>query len=204
MEATDLSSESAKAPYNSRDIEVYAPDHQKSFRVVKDTWWVEVSGKRIDPPKEATEMLYPAEVAWSPDSGSFFITQSVGYTTGYHTEVYRISGNELVLIQVNRIVSGDFDRHHRCFDGQVGNDPNVAGFKWLSGSDRLLMVAEAPPIGICKDAEYFGGYEISLRSREIVERFSPEQLADRWGNMLGERLKSDLAYLSAKSKKALP
>jgi hypothetical protein len=86
----------------------------------------------------------------------------------------------------------------------MGNDPNVAGLKWLDDPDRLLVVAEAPPIGICKDAEYFAGYEISLRSGQIVGRFSPQRLADRWGKALGDRLKSNFQYLSAEKRSAVP
>jgi hypothetical protein len=205
-EATDLSSDSSKAPYNSRNIQVYAPDHHKSVHVVKENWWVEAEGTRMSSSTEASEILYPAEVAWAPDSQSFFITQSVGYSAGYHTDIYRIMENKLVPVEVNRIVEREFDRRHKCFDRgtKEGNDPNIAGFKWLGGSDRLLIVAEVPPIGVCKDLEYFGGYEVSLNSQRIVQRFSPQQLADRWGEVLGERLKSNLGYLSREAKATMP
>lgn len=205
-EATDLSSDNSRAPYNTRDIRVYAPDRHKSLHVLKENWWVEVDGTRISSSTETSEILYPAEAAWAPDSGSLFITQSVGYSTGYHTDVYRIVENKLVSVEVNRIIKREFDRRHKCLDRGTGegNDPNVAGFKWLGGSDRLLIVAEVPPVGVCKDLEYFGGYEVSLNSGTVVQRFSPQQLADRWGEVLGERLKSNLGYLSRDAKVTLP
>src|SRR5579885_3027437 len=193
--AIDLSLAKMKAPYESRDIKVDSPDGHKSLRVVKDHWWVEVAGRKIFRPAKAAEILYPAEAAWAPDSRSLFITQSAGYSTGYHVDVYRISDSTVVQIQLSSIVARAFDRRHRCFDGQVSNDPNTAGFKWLDGADRLVVVAEAPPVGVCKDANYFGGYEVSLTSRKILQRFSPQQLHDQWDAELGERLRDNLTLL---------
>ena len=202
--AIDLSPAKMKAPYESRDITVDSPDRQKSLRVVKDHWWVEIAELKIFPPAEAAEILYPAEAAWAPDSRSLFITQSAGYSTGYRVDVYRISDSKLVQIHLSSIVARAFDRRHRCSDGQVSNDPNTAGFKWLDDSDRLLVVAEAPPVGVCKDANYFGGYEVSLTSRKILQSFSPQQLHDQWDGELGERLRDDLTLLSGDAKTKEP
>jgi hypothetical protein len=203
-QAVDLASEKVKAPYKARDIRVYAPDRQKSVHVLKDHWWVEVGEKKISPPLKASTVLYPAELTWAPDSRAFFITHSIGYSTGYHTEIYRLTDNGLLQIALDATIKKDFDRHHKCFDGQVGNDANVAGLKWLDGSDQLLVIAEVPPLGICKEEEYFGGYEISVGSGQIMGRFSPQQLADRWSAVLGERLKSNLSFLSASARATVP
>jgi hypothetical protein len=204
-DAIDLSSRKVKEPYKDRGIQIDSPDHQKSFHVVNDHWWVEVGAKRVSLSQQVSDLLCPAEMAWAPDSRTFFITSSIGYSTGYRTNVYRVTEDKLLAItEFSSVVQKDFDRHHRCFDGRVGNAPNVAGFKWLGGSDRLLVIAEVPPVGICKEAEYFGGYEIALESRQIFQRFSPQQLSDRWGEVLGERLKSNLAYLSADTRATVP
>ena len=77
-EAIDLSTQKVKAPYGDRDIRVYSPDHQKSFRVVNDRWWVEVGGKRLSQQGESSALYYPAEVAWAPDSRAFVFTLSLG------------------------------------------------------------------------------------------------------------------------------
>jgi hypothetical protein len=122
-------------------------------------------------------------------------------------DVYRITGDKLRKIPgVNETVQRDFEHRHRCFDDRsgMGNDPNVAGLKWVDNRDRLIIVAEVPPISLCKDMEYFAGYEILLSSRRIVGRFSPQQLADRWGEVLGERLRSNLQFLSADAKARVP
>lgn len=173
--------------------------------MVNDRWWVEVGEKRISPPKQLSELLYPAEIAWAPDSNAFFITSSLGYSTGFRTDVYQVTEDKVVAIpKLASIIQRDFDRHHRCSEQGMGNSPNVAGFKWLDGSQRLLIIAEVPPVGICKEEEYFGGYEIALPSPQIVQRFSPKQLSDTWTQVLGDRLKSNLEFLSADAKAKVP
>jgi hypothetical protein len=66
------------------------------------------------------------------------------------------------------------------------------------------MIAEVPPIGIFKEVNYFGGYEIAIPSGQILKRFSPQELADRWGETLGERVKADFRSLSPPSKAVAP
>jgi hypothetical protein len=147
LEAVDLSSESGKAPYESRDIRIASPDQQKTVRIVKDRWWVEIGGRKISPNSKTESLLYPAELAWAPDSRALYITQSVGYSTGYHTEVYRLKEDDLHLVTgVNETIQRDFERQHKCDYGQL---PNVAGLKWLGDSEQLVRVAEVPPVGIC-------------------------------------------------------
>jgi hypothetical protein len=206
-DAIDLSSHRVKAPDEDRDIRVCSPDHGKCFHVINGHWSLETAGKHLSLPRRASELLYPAEIAWAPDGRAFFITSSAGYSSGYRTQVYRVEQDQLTPItQINGIVQKDFERNHRCFDGDTGLGlrPNLAGFKWLGSSDRLLVVAEVPPTGICREQEYFGGYEIVFPSRRIVRRLSPEQLSDSWGEVLGERLKSNLQFLSAAAKAKVP
>jgi hypothetical protein len=202
-DAVDLSSESRKAPYESRDILIFAPDHRRIARILKDHWWIEDGTKRIAP--KNSSLFYPAEFAWAPDSRAFFITTSIGYTTGYEVRLYRIAEGKIISIgKVNKTVRLDFEHRHRCFSYGVGNDPNIAGLKWLNGSERILVAAEVPPLGICKEADYFGGYEISISSGEILRRFSPDGLAAGWSQVLGESLTGDLELLSPKAKSSLP
>ena len=204
-DAVDLSSRSVKAPYESRDLRVRAPDPKRVAWVVKDHWWIEMPEGKLSARPKGAGVLYPAEIAWSKDSQALFITQSVGFSTGYETQVYQIEGGRLISLErLNTVVRRDFDRRHKCVEGDIGNAPNVAGLKWLENSDRLLIVAEVPPVGICKDAGYFGGYEISISSGHIVRRFSPKELEDRWGDTLGDRLRGDFESLSIDGKSAEP
>ena len=202
-DAVDLSTERQKAPYESRDILIFAPDHQKRAHILKDHWWIEDGAKRIA--VKDSLLLYPAEFAWAPDSRAFFITAGTGYTTGYEVRLYRIVGGEIISIgELSKTVRLDFERRHRCFEYGIGNDPNIAGIKWLNGSERILVVAEVPPLGICKEADYFGGYEISTSSDEILRRLSPQELVAGWGQVMGERLKGDFELLSARAKSRMP
>jgi len=195
--------ERQKAPYESRDILIFAPDHRKVAHILKDQWWIEDGTQRIA--AKDSLLLYPAELAWAPDSRAFFITTGTGYTTGYEVEFYRIAEGKIISIgKVNKTIRSDFEQHHRCFSYGIGNDPNIAGLKWLNGSERILLVAEVPPLGICKEANYFGGYEISLSSGDILRRLSPDELTAAWSQVLGERLKGDLELLSAKAKRRVP
>lgn len=208
--AIDLSSERTKAPERARNISIYSSDRHKIIRVVKEQWWVEDGARRLEPGQHGqSQVLYPAEIAWAPDNNTFFLTQSIGYTTGYYTEVYRIKDTRVERLgNVNPTVMRAFAIHHDCkyFDKgvNIGSKPNIAGLNWMQDSDRLLMVAEVPPISICQQMGYFGGYMVSISSGKILERYSPQQLIDHWEKVLGDRLKSDFAHLSPAQKVAIP
>jgi hypothetical protein len=200
--AVDLSSAPSRTPEETRDIRVVSPDGQKIARIVKDKWWVEIDGTKIPPGPKASRISYPAELAWAPNSRALYITEGAGYSTGYRTVVYGLENNKLSHSdRVNQIVQHDFERHHKCAEGQL---PNVAGLLWMNDSKRLLVVAEVPPVSICPDMEYFGGYLISVGDGQIVERYGPSAMEDRWRDVLGDTLKSDFANLSAEQRAALP
>lgn len=201
-EAVDLSSARSKAPYQTRDIRVASPDRQKIARIVKDIWWIETDGAKIVLGPNASQILYPAELAWAPDSRALYITEGSGYSTGYRVHIYRLEDHKLHCVtDLNQSLQHDFERRHKCSDGQ---SPNIAGLHWMDDSQQLLIVSEVPPVGICVDMEYFGGYLIAVDSGKIVKRYSPEALKDRWEDVLGYRLKGDFAELSAERRVALP
>ncbi len=207
--ATDLSWERVRAPATDRDIITYSPDRHSVLRVVNDRWWVEIEGKKIKPPRKSSEIYYPAEWAWAPDNKTFFITSSFGETTGYRMKIYRIDRGRIRMISnpTNRIIAA-FNVAHKCeyiVDGEdYGNDPNVAGLVWLEGSRQILVVAEVPNLGICKQMYYFGGFLLTVPSGQILQRFSTLELIDRWGKDLGWRLEGDLHYLRPAEKTMKP
>jgi hypothetical protein len=186
---------------------VYAQNRKEAFHVVKEHWWIEIGSRTISLDADSSEILYPAEVGWAPDNSALFITGGGGYTTGTTIKVYRIGPNGIeILGDLNRAVMDDFDRRHKCEDkaAGVGNYPNVAGLMFMDNSNQILVVAEVPNLGICKDHQYFGGYLVSTSSGKIVERFSPKQLVDRWPDLLGWRLKEDWESLSPKRRATIP
>jgi hypothetical protein len=147
-------------------------------------------------------ILYPAELAWAPNSRALYITEGTGYTTGYSLRIYFVDGDKLhEMKDINSNIEDDFARRHKCTDGQL---PNVAGLHWADDSLQLFVVAEQPPISICKGMYYFGGYSVSTKTSQTVERYSPEALETRWKDVLGDRLKGDFEQLSKEERASLP
>lgn len=178
---------------------IYSPDGQKAFRIDEDRWSIEVRGKKIAVRRNLIDWAW-VEVGWAPDGNTFFISHSVGYTTGYRVDVYRLQGESIRhLADINRTVQKDFERRHRCWDRY----PNIAGLKWMNGSDQLLVVAEVPNVGICGKT-YFAGYLVSTSTGHIISRFSPAELGQRWQKQLGENLLSDLHYMSKEEQMTAP
>lgn len=201
-EAVDLSSVRTKAPYETRDIRVLSPDKQKIAHIVKDHWWIEIGEIKISLGPKKSLILYPAELAWAPNSSAFYITEGAGYTTGYGVSVYRLQNQKLrAIADVNQKIQRDFERRQKCTEEQ---SPNIAGLHWMDDSLNLLIVAEEPSIGICKDAYYFGAYLISIDAGQVVERFTPQAAESRWKNAFGYVLKDGFERLSEQQKNSLP
>jgi hypothetical protein len=202
-EAINLSSAPSKAPEQTRYIRVTSPDHQKTAHILKEKWWIEIGGARISPERKASSIFYPAELAWAPDSRALYITESFGYTTGYRVLIFRLENDELRQVHdVNKAVQRDFERRHKCSEGQLAN---VAGLRWVDDSQHLLIVAEVPPIGgICTEMNYFGGYLVSVANGQIIERYNPQAVKDRWEDSLGYRLKGDFDLLSLAQRTTIP
>lgn len=204
VEAIDLSSPKSRSSDRLRDIRISSPDRHKALRLVGDRLWVEIDGHKISisrPRSDFSEAAW-AEAAWSPDSTKFYVTQSVGYSTGYRTYLYSVEGKTVKnLYDINRVVKKHFEQLHGC----TAQDPNIAGLKWLAEPSELLLVAEVPPIGgICKHMKYFRGYLVSIRDGHIIKTYSPQELVSQWDKVLGERLQSNFQYLSVEEKAMKP
>ncbi len=188
---------------------IFSPDGHVAIHVARDDWWVEIGKLRMPAGTKNFSLETWREFGWAPDSKTFYLTHSEGASTGYSVDVYRLDQGRISrLPHIDRLVRKDFNRHHSCWErtprGWVGNDPNVAGVLWVKDSTELLLVAEVPPIGICEDSEYFGGYSISITSGEIVARYSPRELMTRWGKILGERLTGNFEELSEEQRTKAP
>lgn len=209
--ATDLiaSSDFRCTSEELRDLRILSPDHRIAVRVVKDAWWVEVGNRKLSLKGTESKVGYPAELAWSPDSRAFYITEGVGNIDGFRLRLYRVEDEGIrILPDVNRMVQQDFNRQHMCvsYPGSktLEDNPNVAGVEWLGGSDQLLVVAEVPPHGTCTQMGYFGGYVVSVSSAAIMERFSPRELLRKWHDVVGRRLREEFLDLTAKQRDDLP
>ena len=116
--------------------------------------------------------------------------------------IYRLENQKLrAITDVNQKIQRDFERRHKCTHGQL---PNIVGLHWMDDSSHLLIVAEEPPISICKDAYYFEAYLISIDARRIVEGFTPKEAESRWNDAFGYTLKDVFVELSEEQENTSP
>lgn len=208
-QATDLCASVSGTPAHFvRNIRIDSPDRTKTLHFVNEHWWIQMGSKRLRLPENESYLEYPAEASWAPDSDAFYITWSNGSIEGFRTEIYVTDRNSIThLPGVNAVVWHDFNRKHKCVSslgGEQGIEPNVGGLTWVGGSRQLLLVAEVPPEGMCGQMGYFGGYLISAHGGQVLQRYSPENLFQQFGKIMGKRLHGDFSGLTRKEKSELP
>ena len=126
-----------------------------------------------------------AELAWSPDSRAFFITESYGGAVGdWHVWIYVIQGATLRFHHVTQEVVKQFKKHYQCEEPE---EPNVGAVTWVKDSAQLLVVAEVPPHSTCPEMGKVRGYIVEVPTGKIVEEFDQKELRARWGRYLGQR-----------------
>lgn len=129
-----------------------------------------------------------AEIAWSSDSKAFFVTQTEGGGgIGIRAYVFYIDGASLRKVDVSRTIEEHYGRPAQC-GGDL--EANVAAVAWLEGSQRLLMVAEDPPVApLCHCPGAFTAYEMQLPENAIVKSFSQAEAKRRFSKVLGCQLR---------------
>jgi hypothetical protein len=210
--ATDLcTAVKGTVPDATRDMRIESPDGERAVHIVRDSWWVEVGSKRLDLAPGRAYVSYPAELAWSPNSRFFYITWSEGNIDGWITQVYEVGESDVREIpDVGRTVKEAFDQRHACFSVGVDGkrttyEPNLGALTWLGDSSGLVIVAESIPDSRCDgQAGEFGGYIVSIPDGDILGRYSPNELVQRWRGALGNRLQGNYADLSPEQKRARP
>lgn len=199
--ATYLCSQATKTGF-TRDIKIYSPDRSKRVRVVNDHWYLEIGGRVLTlTDSESYVSDYPAELAWSPDSSMFYITQSdaTSEINGFHTELYKVGIQEVaILANVDAAARDHFGRYHGCEE----EGANVAGMGWIG--TNILVVAEVPPDSDCGPRGYFAGYQISPTDAQILGQYNPESLIQRWSSLFGARLKGNYRALRPAERRDKP
>jgi hypothetical protein len=165
-------------------LEIQSPDAKKT--AIIDGIELRVISEGRDLPGANDQGISTlAELAWSPDSTAFFITESHGGEVGdWHVSVYVISRGTLRRTSPVGNVMKEFKRHYGC---EGPEEPNVGAVKWLDGSKKLLVAAEVPPHSSCPDMGKVGGYVLLVRTGQIVQEFSEKKLRAQWGRYLGRR-----------------
>lgn len=165
-------------------IEIPAPDRRRAVIIEDVRLDVLMDGQKL-PGTENEGVGSLAEVAWSPDSRAFFVTESYGGEVGdWHVWVYRIENEKVRFLRVTEQVVKGFKRHYRCEDPE---EPNIGAIKWVNGSNQLLVVAEVPPHSSCPEMGKIRGYSVEVPSGRIVREFGEKELRARWGRFLGQR-----------------
>jgi hypothetical protein len=202
----------------TRDMRIQSPDGEAVVRVGYENWWLEMGGRKMSLPSKESRLAIDdsrvtenAELAWAPDSVTFYLTQSENRAgvQGFYTGVYRVTKDRVVsLLNVNEIVQREFDRRHVCVAYDVrgkrySEEADISAVKWVNGSDQLLVVAETTYDSECARG-YFAGYLVSLSQRKVIQRYSARELMTQWSDVVGDRLKEDFRGLTAEQKDAQP
>jgi hypothetical protein len=177
-EATSL-----RYPWETRKLEITAPDGRKIALIDGVRLHVVIDGRPL--PGTVHEGVGTlAELAWSPSSDAFFITESDGGSIGrWDTRVYLIKDGKVRGIHLTQEVVREFKKQYSCVEPE---EPNIGAVQWM-GSDMLLLAAEVPPHSSCPEMGKIRGYVVSVPKGRILQRLGEEELRARWGRYLGAR-----------------
>jgi hypothetical protein len=182
----DWSAEAISLVYLRR-AEIVSPDGRRAVIISEGPLVIEMDGR----PLQGTEnraVTTLAELAWAPDSGALFITQSYGGAVGeWRVAVYTVESGGVRAWDVSSEVVRQFRKLYKCKGAEA---PNVGAAKWLDGSKRLLLVAEIPPHSSCPEMGKVRGYVVEIPDGRIVESFGARELKARWAQYLGKRFGS--------------
>jgi hypothetical protein len=158
-------------------VRIASPDGKKeiSVRTVQDpkdpdglhiNYTVQTAGKAFE-----TKLLgFNGEVAWSPDSKAFAVTQTEGGgSIGSRVYVFYVEEDGLRKLDVSRPIENHFGTPVRC---DVNVAPNTGFVRWGADSSTLLVAAEVVPVSICDCMGTYRVYEMALPTLTITRTYS--------------------------------
>lgn len=173
---------------------VTSPDHRKvlSVETIEDSrdpaglhinYTVTRGGKKF-----RTKLPgFDSEIAWSPDSKAFAVTQTEGGGgLGSRVYVFYVDESGLKKLDVSRTIEKDFGSPVRC-EGRV--PPNTGFVRWGTDSSTLLVAAEVVPVSICSCPGTYRVYEMGLPGLTIVRTFSQTEAKKQFWRDLGCELR---------------
>jgi hypothetical protein len=172
---------------------ILSPDGTKSLSVsllptLPDPEMIQLSYK-IDlqgEPLEARLSGWDGEIAWSPDSSAFAVTQTEGGGgIGYRAYVFYPEPGGLRKVDVSKVIEKSAGHSPGC---EIPVYPNTGVIEWL-GPQRLLLAAQVVPVSICKCAGSFTAYEVTLPDPKIVKTYSEAEAKQLFGSSLGSELR---------------
>ena len=175
----------------NRRLKLLSLDGEKAVSIEDTALAVEINGKRARG-TESYGVGTLAELAWSPDSRAFFVTQSDGGNVGtWYVDVFLLSKVGIRRVDIAKQAKKEFMTTYKCVtagDPTANEQPNIAALKWLNGSNKLLLVAEVPPHSSCPEMGKLMGYVVSVPSGRVLQRYKERELRKTWSPVFGERL----------------
>jgi hypothetical protein len=181
-------------PAFGHPVIISSPDHSKtlSARTAEDpkdpdglhiNYTVRIGGKTFK-----TKLLgFNGEVAWSPDSKAFAVTQTEGGgSLGSRVYAFFVDETELKKLDVSTPIERDFGTPVKC---EVKVPPNTGFVHWGVDSSTLLVAAEVVPVSICSCMGTYRVYEMALPSLTIVRAYSQTEAKKRFWGELGCELR---------------
>ncbi len=134
-------------------------------------------------------LMVNSEVAWAPDSKSFFVTYSEGGNVGtYQIQVYRFHDGKMdVILPAKRVLADAIRNYPMCFDKGT---PNLGAIAWTKNSEQLLVAAEVLPHSNCDNMGTFTAYEIRVPSGEILRKVDQIETKRLFKEHLGTELRN--------------
>lgn len=158
---------------------IYADKASDEFHI---NYQVRVSGKTF----RARLPGFNGEVAWSPDSKAFAVSETEGGGgIGARVYVFFVEADGLHKLDVSRPVEKDFGYPVQC---ELKIPPNTGFVSWGSDSSTIYVAAQVIPVSLCKCMGTFRVYEINLPSLTIVRAYSQKESKERFKGLLGREL----------------
>jgi hypothetical protein len=131
---------------------------------------------------------FNGEVAWSPDSKAFAVTQTEGGGgLGSRVYVFYVDQNGMTQLDVSGPIEQDFGNPVEC---EVPVLPNTGFVSWKSDSSVLLVAAEVVPVSICKCSGTFRVYQMNLPALTIAKTYSQSEAKKQFWHLLGCELRN--------------
>jgi hypothetical protein len=129
---------------------------------------------------------WPAEIAWSPDSKAFFITQTDSGMVGtWSSLVFLVERSLVRVVNPAKEAVARFRPQYAC---TTPEEPNAAAIAWLDGGKQLLIATEVPPHASCPQMGKVAGYLVLVPSMRVERELSGEALKREFRALLGPRL----------------
>lgn len=160
----------------TRSVRLTSPDGKKvlSIRTVEDSrdpdglhvdYNVRFAGKTF-----RTKLLgWNGEVAWSPDSREFVVTQTEGGGgLGSRVYVFLVGETGLTKLDVSKPIEKDFGNPVKCEPPSI--KPNTGFVRWED--DSLLVAAEIVNVSVCHCMGTYRVYEMNVPDLTIRRTYS--------------------------------